>query len=97
MEKLSDLIKGRLGQHALSESAKSAEVIFKANGFLLPRFTEGGVKAYRFERGILYIAAENSVYSQELWGVKAALLKELRQCFDEKTVLNIRIKSLTIK
>jgi len=98
MDKLSDLIKGRLDRHCLSASAKSAEVLYKANSLLAEMFGKKKpcAKAYRFSNGILFIAAENSVWSQEVWGVQESLLSSLKKCFGERSVIKIIIKSLTI-
>ncbi len=99
MDKLSELIKVRLDTHSLGESAKSAEVLFGANEFLKVQFggEEVGVKAYRLERGALYIASENSVWSQEFLGRRAKLLKYLQEKYGKKRVQSVRIKCLTIK
>ncbi len=98
MEKLSDLIKGRLDKHNLSVSAKSAEVLYNANKFLsgLFKVQNGCVKAYRFEGGVLYIAAENAVLCQELWGAQESLINKLKKQFGDNMIKKIRIKSLTI-
>lgn len=99
MDKLSDLIKGRLDRHNLSSSAKSAEVLYKANLLLsdLFRNQKNSVKAYRLEGGILFISTENAVWSQEVWGASENILKNLKMKFGEKTVKKILIKSLTIE
>ena len=99
MQKLSDLMKMRLPAHQLGQAAKSAEVIFKANEWLdrqesLPSST---VKAYRFERGNLFVSAENSVLMQEMWALKEPLLENLNRSFAEKPVKKIVIKCLTIE
>lgn len=93
MEKLSDLIKGRLDRHNLSSSAKSAEVLYKANLLLSDLFKsqKGSVKAYRLEGGILFISTENAVWSQEVWGVSQNILNSLKKNFGEKVVKKIRI------
>ncbi len=95
MQKLSDLIKGRLDAHALSSSAKSSEVIYKANIMLNDLFKEsqGNVKAYRFERGILFIATKNAIWSQEVWGVQESVLNNLKKQFGERIVKKVLIKS----
>jgi hypothetical protein len=99
MEKLSDLIKARLDKHNLSASAKSAEVLHKANILLSDKFgkQKTGLKAYRLDNGNLYIAAENPVWSQELWGVQKDILDSLKKSFGERVVTHIKIKSLTIE
>ena len=99
MDKLSDLIKVRLESHNLGASAKSAEVLHKANILLSDLFGKKkiGLKAYRLDSGNLYIAAENPVWSQELWGVQKAILESLKKSFGESAVLHIKIKSLTIE
>lgn len=99
MDKLSDLISGRLDRHNLSSSAKSAEVLYKANLLLSDLFKsqDGSIKAYRLENGILFISTESAVWSQEVWGVSEDILKNLKKSFGEKTVKKILIKSLTIK
>lgn len=97
MEKLGDLIKMRLPKHHLGQSAQAAEVIFYANE-LLKEFLNSGeaVKAYRLERGNLFVSTENSVWSQELWGVREKVLAKLKERFGEKAVLKIVVKCLTI-
>jgi hypothetical protein len=99
MEKLSELIKGRLANHNLTESAKSAEIIRKANLLMAEKFNceKPGAKAYRFSDGILFIAAENAVWSQEVWGVQNSILKSLRKSFGNTVIKKIIIKSLTIE
>jgi hypothetical protein len=99
MDKLSDLIKARLERHNLSASAKSAEVLHKANILLSEVFGKQkiGLKAYRLDNGNLYIAAENSVWSQELWGIQKSILDSLKKNFGERVVNHIKIKSLTIE
>ena len=94
MDKLIDLIKGRLDKRNLGNSAKTAEVLYKANQ-IISKSVEG-VKAYKLEAGTLFIAAPNSALSQELWGIQEALLNELRDTFGESKIFKIRIKSLTI-
>ena len=98
MHKLSDLIKGRLDAHSLSASAKSAEVIYKANQHLADLFKnkETDTKAYQLDGGVLFIAAENSSWSQEVWGVQESILKNLKKQFGKGFVKKIVIKSLTI-
>lgn len=98
MQKLSDLIKGRLDTHNLSASAKASEVLHKANILLADQLGQlnNGVKAYRFDGGTLFIAAENSVLCQELWGLKISLLNSLKKQFGKNIVKKILIKSLTI-
>lgn len=99
MEKLSDLMKMRLPHHHLGQAAKSAEVIFKANEWLNQQenLPSGTVKTYRFERGNLFVTAENSVLMQEMWALKEPLLKTLNRSFPEKPVKKIVIKCLTIE
>jgi len=95
MHKLSDLIKVRLNAHNLDVSAKSAEVIHKANQHLADLFKNKGAdtNAYRFDRKVLFIAAENSSWSQEVWGVQESILKNLEKQFGKGFVKKIRIKS----
>lgn len=98
MEKLSDLIKGRLDTHNLSASARASEVLHKANILLADQLDHpnNGVKAYRFDGGTLFIAAENSVLCQEVWGAQMFLLNRLKKQFGKNIVKKILIKSLTI-
>ena len=92
-------MKSRLPAHNLGAAARSAEVLFAANEFLddILNSPEGAVKAYRLESGNLFIAAENSAWTQELWGVKGKLLAGLHQRFDKNFVKKIVIKCLTIE
>jgi len=99
MDKLSDLIKGRLDTHNLSQSAKSAEILYKANVLLL-KITDGNktcARAYRFSGGVIYISTENSAWSQEIWGVSESILNSLRKSFGDKTVKKVIIKNLTFE
>ena len=98
MHKLSVLIKNRLSKHNLEASAKSAEVLYVANQLLLDALkqTDQTVKAYKFDRGILFIAVENPSLRQEVWGKQQSLLKDLQTRFGEKNVKKICLKSLTI-
>ena len=98
MDKLSNLIKGRLNHHNLDESATSAEVIFIANQLLAELLPEikNEIKAYKFTSGVLFITTKNSVLSQEVWGVQEAILKGLKKHF-EGMVKKIIIKNLTIE
>lgn len=99
MQKLSDLMKMRLPHHNLGQAAKSAEVIFKANEWLAQQedLPSDAIKAYRFERGNLFVSAENSVLMQEMWALKEPLLKNLNAFYNEKPVKKIIIKCLTIE
>lgn len=99
MEKLSDLIKKRLPKHNLGTAAKSAEVLFVANKLLedLLNSPDRSVKAYRLESGNLFIAAENSVWTQELWGIRDKVIKKLQERFGKSFVKKIVIKCLTIE
>ena len=99
MEKFSDIIKGRLEVHNLDESAKASEVLHISNQLLSDLLkTEGNpVKAYRFDGGTLFIAAENPSWSQEVWGVQEAVLDNLKKHFGKGAIKKIRIKSLTIE
>lgn len=99
MDKLSDLIKVRLDRHNLSASAKSAEVIHKANILLSDAFGKQkiGLKAYRLDNGNLYIAAENPIWSQEMWGVQKSVLESLKKSFGESAVKKIITKNLTFE
>lgn len=96
MEQLSDLVKRRLGNHNLNESAKSAEVLYAANQWLNNAFelNDSEVRAHVFSEGELSIRVKSSVWSQELWGVREDLLKELQNRFGESAVKKIRIKSV---
>lgn len=97
MEKLADLIKMRLPKHHLGQAAQAAEVLFSANKLLKELLNSGeAVKAYRLERGNLFVSTENSVWSQELWGVRVKVLTKLKERFGDKTVLKIVVKCLTI-
>lgn len=98
MEKLGDLIKQRLNKHNLETSAKSAEILHITNQILgdLLKAKKQYVKAYRFTGGILFIAAENASWGQEVWGVKESVLKNLQKQFGKKVITKIRIKNLTI-
>ena len=99
MKKLSDLIKVRLDKHNLSGAAASAEVLHNANLLLADLCPEikNETKAYRFSRGILFIATENSALSQEVWGVQIQLIQGLNKDFGNNKVKKIVIKNLTIK
>lgn len=99
MEKLSDLIKNRLPKHNLGSAAKSAEVLFVANELLddLLNSPDQSIKAYRLEGGNLFIAAENSVWTQELWGIRDKVIKKLQERFGKSFVKKIVIKCLTIE
>ena len=98
MEKFSDIVKNRLEAHNLGESAKASEVLHISNQLLsdLLKIEKPAVKAYRFSDGILFIAAENASWSQEVWGVQEAVLKGLKKRFGKSVIQKIRIKSLTI-
>jgi len=99
MEKFSDIIKVRLGTHGLSASAKAAEVLHASNQLLAEflKTEKPAVKAYRLERGTLFISAENPSWSQEVWGVQRSVLQKLTKRFGKGVVQKIQIKSLTIK
>lgn len=86
----------RLSHHALSNSAFAARVIYRANEILPGLLPEAAdhVKAYRFERNILFISAQNAVWTQELWGVQNEILEGLQHDFGDR-VKKIRIKHLT--
>lgn len=98
MDKLSHLIKARLDKHNLSTAARASEILNKANILIADQFGDlkSGIKAYRFNGGILFIATENSVLSQELWGVQLPLLNKLKKQFGKNVIKKILIKSLTI-
>jgi hypothetical protein len=98
MDKLTDLIKQRLSKHHLKSSAQAAEVLFIANQFIveLIEAPAGKVKAYKYEASNLFVAAQDAVWRQELWGVQSILLDKLRKRFGEKALNKIVIKSLTI-
>jgi len=95
MDKLGDLIKGRLDKHNLSSSAKSAEVIYKANLLIADKFdtSKNNVKAYRLDGGILFIATESATLSQEVWGVQGSILADLSKSFGKNVIKKIRIKT----
>ena len=99
MDKLSDLIKCRMERHSLSDSARSAEILYKANILLAEIFGKQKLcaKAYRFSKGVLFVSTENSVWSQEIWGAREGLLDGMRKEFGAKAVLKIVIKNLTIE
>ncbi len=98
MDKLSNLIKDRLGHHNLKTSAKSAEVLYMANKLLMDLFPEmkNDIKAYKFNKNTLFIATDNSTLSQEVWGVQTAILEGLEKHFG-KIIKKIIIKNLTIE
>lgn len=98
MEKLEDIVKQRLNTHSLGSSAKSAEILHTTNKLLsdLLKDKEHAVKAYRFDGGILFIAAESASWSQEAWGAQESILNSLQKQFGKKVVKKIRIKNLTI-
>ncbi len=99
MEKISDIVKIRLGRHGLSSSAQAAEVLHTANQILSERLKtkEPAAKAYRLENGVLFVAAENSSWCQEVWGVQKSILDKLIQRFGKGVVRKICIKCLTIQ
>ncbi|MBN2096720.1 DUF721 domain-containing protein [Candidatus Peregrinibacteria bacterium] len=99
MEKFSDIIKVRLGTHGLSASARAAEVLHASNQLLTSLLKADGpaVKAYRLHQGVLYIAAENPSWSQEVWAIQRSVLGNLTKRFGKGVVKKIQIKSLTIK
>ncbi len=98
MDKLSNLIKGRLDKHNLSTSANAAEILNKANILIADQFGDlkSGIKAYRFSNGVVFIAVENSVLGQEVWGGQIAILNKLKKQFGKGKIKKIQIKSLTI-
>ena len=99
MDKLSDLIKGRLNKHNLNTSAESAEVLFFANKVLsgLMDVDRQDIQAFKLKNGVLFIGVKNSTLSQELWGKHEMLLDKLKKRFGETIVKKIQIKSLTIR
>jgi len=99
MDKLSDLIKGRLDTHNLSQTAKSAEILYKTN-VLISKITGGNktyARAYRFSGGVIYISTENSAWSQEIWGVSESIVNSLKKSFGEKIIKKVVIKNLTFE
>jgi len=99
MEKISDIVKIRLGTHGLSASARAAEVLHASNQLLAERLKteKPGAKAYRLENSILFVSAENPSWSQEVWGIQRSVLNALTKRFGKGVVKKIQIKSLTIK
>lgn len=99
MEKLVDLIKGRLTHHSLASPAQSAEVLFFANQLLKAELNpfNDRIQAYKLEKGVLYISSPNSVWSQELWGVQKTVLIKIKSRFGDQSVKKVQIKSLTIE
>jgi len=94
MEKLGSLVHHRLNAHQVGSAATAAEIMNAANQLLTHSFSfkDHSAKAFRFERGNLFIRAENAVIGQELWGIKHLLLKTLQEKFGPKTLLRITVK-----
>lgn len=94
MDRLQDLLKHRLNNHNLNASTRAAEILFDANQLLLNTFSFSSkmVKAYRLEQGVLYIRAENPVWSQEVWGIHDQLLNALQKQYGKNVISKVLIK-----
>lgn len=99
MERIGTLITKRLSQHKLGESAQASEVVYKANQLLncWLKAEADEVRATQLKNGTLYISVGNSVWNQEVWGLRLKLLREMQSEFGKNTVLKIITKALTLK
>ena len=95
MDKIGNLIKVRLNQHKLGESAQASNIIHKANVYLgkLLNCSTQDVKAYRLSNGILSVRVDNAVWGQEVWGVSSKLLKELQKEYGKNLIKKILTSS----
>ena len=57
--------------------------------------TELDMKALTLKDGVLNIGTVSSVWSQELWGYKEELLRDIHREYGKKSVIKILIKGLT--
>jgi hypothetical protein len=99
MEKAGNIIQRRLNHHQISESARAAEVVFKANQYLstwLKCETEDA-RATSLKEGILWISTGSAVWSQEAHGVASPLLKKLQSEYGEMYVKKVRIRSVAMQ
>jgi len=96
MEKIGDIIGKRLNHHQIANSARAAEVVFKANQFLAKTLkceTED-VRANSLKDGILWVGTANAAWSQETQGITSPLLKKLQDEYGKTYVKKIRIRSI---
>ena len=99
MEKLGMLVNKRMNQHKLGESARASELVNRANQLLSKwlKSEEHEVRAVSVKHGILSVNVGNSVWSQEVWGVKQKLLREIQSEYGKEKLNKIITKTLTIK
>lgn len=97
MDKLGTIIAKRLNQHKLGDTAKAAEILYKANVSLQKRLqcSDDEVRAFRLKDGVLYIGTVGSAWGQEVFYQQEGLMEEIRKDHGQKSVLRIVIKGLT--
>jgi len=99
MEKIGILINKRMNQHKLGESARASQLVHRANQLLSKwlKTEDHEVRAVTVKNGVLSINVNSSVWSQEVWGVKQKLLREIQSEYGKEKLNKIVTKTLTIK
>ncbi len=97
MDKLGQIVKKRLNQHKLGDSARASEILHLANLSLQKKLdcSDDEVRAFRLKDGALYVGTAGSVWSQEVFHQREELMDEIRQKHGQKAVSRIVIKGLT--
>ncbi len=97
MDKLSEIIRKRLNQHKLGDTARASEILYNANKSLQSRLqcSDDEVRAFRLKDGILYIGTVGSAWGQEVFYQQEGLMEEIRKQHGPKSVIKIVIKGLT--
>jgi hypothetical protein len=99
MEKAGNIIQRRLNHHQISESARAAEVVFKANQYLstwLKCETEDA-RVTSLKDGVLWIGTGSAVWGQETKNVSDPLLRKLQDEYGGTYVKKVRIRSITMQ
>lgn len=97
MDKINLIIKKRLNQHKLGDSAKAAQVLGQVNNLLHDELkcSDREIKALRLKDGTLYIGTAGAGWSQEVFLRREQLIEDVCKRHGAKTATKIIIKSLT--
>ena len=93
MKALGDILSGRKVQRKQVLDDKTVFFVFKK--VIEEEFGQLGKQKFTpdyFARGILFIKAQNSTWSAELWTNKARIMKKINAEIGEDVVENIKMK-----
>lgn len=95
MKKIASLLQSTLNKYNLEDASKAAHSIYIFHVVcrnLLGETATDNIKAYKCDKGILFVKTKNAAWSQQLQLVKSDLLHQLQEHSEIGKIQDIRIR-----